>query len=117
MRFLHTSDWHLGKLFHEKSMLEDQKFMLDKIFEIMKQAAAKGEPYEALVVSGDIYDRAMPPSEAVSLLNSFLVKTTKELPELHIFMNSGNHDSATRLAYAAEFLLSTISIFQQTQKK
>jgi exonuclease SbcD len=70
----------------------------------MKEAAAKNEAYSALLVSGDIYDRAMPPSEAVSLLNSFLVKCTKELPDLHIFMNSGNHDSAARLAYASEFL-------------
>ena len=104
MKFLHTSDWHLGKLFHEKSMIEDQKFMLEKIFDIMKKEADKGEGYDALVVSGDIYDRAMPPSEAVSLLNGFLVKVTAQLPNLHIFMNAGNHDSAARLSYAAEFL-------------
>ena len=117
MKFLHTSDWHLGKLFHEKSLLEDQAFVLDQIFEIMKAAAAKGEPYAALVVSGDIYDRAMPPSEAVTLLNSFLVRLSAELPGTHIFMNAGNHDSAARLAYAAEILeLHNIHIATNTKK-
>ncbi|MCR4821314.1 MAG: exonuclease SbcCD subunit D C-terminal domain-containing protein [Treponema sp.] len=104
MKILHTSDWHLGKLFHEKSMLEDQAYMLNQIFNLLKEADEKGAAYQALVVSGDIYDRAMPPSEAVTLLNSFLVSLTEELPDLHVFMNSGNHDSASRLAYAAEFL-------------
>ena len=104
MKFLHTSDWHLGKLFHEKSLIEDQEYVLNQIIDIAKKAEEKGEPYAALVVSGDIYDRALPPADATQLLNRFLVKVAAELPELHIFMNSGNHDSATRLAFASEFL-------------
>ena len=117
MKFLHTSDWHLGKLFHEKSMLEDQKFMLDRIFEVMKAAADKGEPYAALVVSGDVYDRAMPPSEAVMLLDTFLANLTRTLPGTHVFMNAGNHDSAARLSYAAGFLeLHDIHIATNTKR-
>lgn len=104
MKFLHTSDWHLGKLFHEKSLIEDQKHVLNQILERMQEAYRSNSPYAALVVSGDIYDRAMPPSEAVTLLNDFLVRITETVPGVHVFMNSGNHDSATRLSFAAEFL-------------
>ena len=104
MRILHTSDWHLGKLFHEKSLIEDQAFMLDQILETIKGAATEGRPFSALIVAGDIYDRALPPSEAGTLLNDFLERATGENPGLHIFLNAGNHDSATRLSFAAGFL-------------
>ena len=104
MRILHTSDWHLGKLFHEKSLIEDQAFMLDQILETIKEAATEGRPFSALIVAGDIYDRALPPSEAGTLLNDFLERATGENPGLHIFLNAGNHDSATRLSFAAGFL-------------
>lgn len=104
MRILHTSDWHLGKLFHEKSLIEDQAFMLDQILETIKGAATEERPFSALIVSGDIYDRALPPSEAGTLLNDFLERATGENPGLHIFLNAGNHDSATRLSFAAGFL-------------
>ncbi len=104
MRILHTSDWHLGKLFHEKSLIEDQAFMLNQILETIKGAAAEGRPFSALIVAGDIYDRALPPSEAGTLLNDFLERATGENPGLHIFLNAGNHDSATRLSFAAGFL-------------
>ncbi len=104
MRILHTSDWHLGKLFHEKSLIEDQTFMLNQILETIKGAATEGRPFSALIVAGDIYDRALPPSEAGTLLNDFLERATGENPGLHIFLNAGNHDSATRLSFAAGFL-------------
>ncbi len=104
MRILHTSDWHLGKLFHEKSLIDDQAFMLDQILETIKGAASEGRPFSALIVSGDIYDRALPPSEAGTLLNDFLERATGENPGLHIFLNAGNHDSAARLSFAAGFL-------------
>lgn len=104
MKFLHTSDWHLGKMFHEKSLLEDQEYVLNQILDVLINAEKKGKPYAALVVSGDIYDRAMPPAQATNLLNNFLVKATVSLPNLHIFMNSGNHDNSTRLSFCAELL-------------
>ena len=104
MRILHTSDWHLGKIFHEYSLIEDQRHVLKQIIQTIKSAEEEKNPFAALVVSGDIYDRAVPPAEATTLLNDFLVQATNLFPSLHIFMISGNHDSASRLSFAASFL-------------
>ena len=104
MKFLHTSDWHLGKVFHEKVLIEDQKFVLDQILEILASAQKKDTPYAALVISGDIYDRAIPSAEATNLFNYFLVKAATIQPDLHIFVNCGNHDNAVRLSFCAEIL-------------
>lgn len=104
MKFLHTSDWHLGKVFHEKPLIDDQKFVLNQIISVMKMASEAGDPYAALVISGDIYDRAIPPTEAVMLLDDFLIRLTREVPDTHIFLNAGNHDGAGRLSFAARFL-------------
>lgn len=104
MRILHTSDWHLGKIFHGFSLVDDQKFALNQILEALENAEKEKNPFSALVVSGDIYDRAVPPAEASSLLSGFLTETSEKFPYLHIFMISGNHDSAARLSFAASFL-------------
>lgn len=104
MRILHTSDWHLGKIFHEYSLIEDQRHVLKQIIQTIKSAEDEKDPFAALVVSGDIYDRAVPAAEATTLLNDFLVEATSLFPDLHIFMISGNHDSASRLSFAASFL-------------
>ena len=104
MRILHTSDWHLGKIFHEYSLLEDQRHVLSQILQTLKAAEEEKNPFAALVVSGDIYDRAVPTAEATTLLNDFLVQAASLFPNLHIFMISGNHDSAGRLSFAASFL-------------
>lgn len=104
MRFLHTSDWHLGKYFHEKSLIEDQEFVLNQIIDVLESGKKNDAPYSALIISGDIYDRSIPTVEACSLLNNFLVDVTKKIPELQIFIISGNHDSASRLSFAAPFL-------------
>lgn len=104
MRILHTSDWHLGKVFHEYSLCEDQRFVLDQILGALKNAEDEGRPFSALLVSGDIYDRAVPPPEAAGLLDGFLTKASASFPYLHIFMVSGNHDSAARLSFASSFL-------------
>ena len=104
MRILHTSDWHLGKIFHEYSLLEDQRHVLGQIIQTLKAAEEEKNPFAALVVSGDIYDRAVPTAEATTLLNDFLVQAANLFPNLHIFMISGNHDSASRLSFAASFL-------------
>lgn len=102
MRFLQTSDWHLGKIFHERNLIEDQEFFLNQIFEQIQKAKAEGEPYSALLVPGDIYDRAIPSQEATELLSSFIARMNFEQPEVHIFFISGNHDSASRLSYGAK---------------
>lgn len=98
MKFLHTSDWHLGKTLCEKSLLEDQKNFLDQILMELKN------DYQSLIVSGDIYDRAIPPVEAVNLLSDFLNSIKEKFPHLHVFINSGNHDSSERLGFAKEIL-------------
>ncbi len=104
MRFLQTSDWHLGKSFHEMSLQKDQEFFLDQIYMELKKGKDDGNPYKGLLVPGDIYDRPIPPSEAVTLLSSFLAKLHNEFPELEIFMLSGNHDSADRLSFLKDIL-------------
>lgn len=104
MRILHTSDWHLGKVFHEYSLIEDQRFVLKQIIETLKKGKEENRPFSALLVSGDIYDRSVPSGEASDLLNDFLTEVSDALPELHIFMISGNHDSAVRLSFASSFL-------------
>ena len=96
MKMMHISDLHLGKTVHGFSMLEEQADMLDQIVERVEK-----NEIEVLLVSGDIYDRSVPPESAVLLLNSFL----NRLSGLHVevFMVGGNHDSAIRLQFGSEF--------------
>ncbi|MCP1328739.1 exonuclease subunit SbcD, partial [Halomonas sp. 707D4] len=63
MRLLHTADWHLGRLFHNVSLLDDQRVVLDQLIEIVDRDAV-----DAVLVSGDIFDRAVPPAGAITLL-------------------------------------------------
>ncbi|MCI5829592.1 MAG: exonuclease SbcCD subunit D [Treponema sp.] len=104
MRFLHTSDWHLGKLFFNHSLIEDQKFFLDQIIAELKKAADEDCPYDALIVAGDVYDKAIPAPEAVPLFSDFLNRLHENFPALHMFFTSGNHDSASRLSFASDLL-------------
>lgn len=92
MRFLHTADWHIGKKLHGYDLLTDQENSIDQIIRI-----AEEEKVTALVIAGDLYDRAVPGVEAVELLNQKLIEINlqKKMPILAI---SGNHDSASRLA-------------------
>lgn len=101
MKFLHTSDWHLGKIFFEHSLIEDQKHILNQIIEELRKAESDKAPYDALIVAGDVYDRPVPPPEAVSFFDNFLNSIHSEFPELHLFFSSGNHDSATRISFGA----------------
>lgn len=93
MRFMHTSDWHLGRLFHGVHLTDDQRFTLDALV-----CAAGEAEVDAVVISGDIYDRAVPPTEAVTLLNDILGKLTLEL-KIPVVMIAGNHDSPIRIDY------------------
>ena len=97
MRFFHISDLHLGKRVNEFSMINDQFDILEKIVLL-----AKDNRPDAVLIAGDVYDKSMPTVEAVQLLDRFLVR----LNELGImvFMISGNHDSAERVAFGAELL-------------
>lgn len=92
MKLLHTADWHLGKTLKGQNLLDDQKFILDEIFKIIDD-----EKPDAILICGDIYDRNVPPVDAVELFNETLTKLAeKNLPTLII---SGNHDSAKRLNF------------------
>ncbi|QTQ11564.1 exonuclease subunit SbcD [Treponema parvum] len=104
MKFLQTGDWHLGKVFYGQSLTEDQAFFLEQIFGELEKAEKELKPYDALVVPGDIYDRAVPPVESVTLLSSFLSRTHEKFPDLEMFFLAGNHDSASRLSFASELL-------------
>lgn len=107
MRFLHTADWHLGKQLHGYDLLADQDDALNQI-----AAIAKREQVAAVVIAGDLYDRAAPSEAAVAMLNAHLrqLNLVDHLPVLAI---AGNHDSAVRLATgqdwyrATDFYLST----------
>ncbi len=97
LRVLHTSDWHLGRALHEEPLLEDQAWALDRLV-----ALAKDERPDALVVAGDVYDRAVPPAEAVELLDDVLTRLAGlGIPVVAI---AGNHDSAERLSFGARLL-------------
>ena len=78
MRFIHTADWHLGRYFHNVSLLEDQWHVLSQIIELTKESSAN-----AVVIAGDVYDRAVPPPDAVTLLNQFLDEVVMGLKVRH----------------------------------
>ena len=98
MKFIHTSDWHIGRLFHNVSLLEDQIYAIDKIKEL-----SKDHNIDALVISGDIYDRAFPPSDAVNALNHILETFIIEM-NIPVIMIPGNHDSLERLNFGSRFM-------------
>ena len=95
MKFAHISDLHLGKRIHQFSMIEEQKYILEKIVEIVKE-----EKVDGILLAGDIYDKIYPSAEAVALFDSFLVSLAKE--EIKVFVISGNHDSPERIAFLGE---------------
>lgn len=97
MRFLHLSDLHLGKRVCECSMLEDQRYILEQILSLLDT-----HPVDAVLLAGDLYDKPVPPAEAVRLLDWFL--TALSARDLPIFAISGNHDSADRIAFGSHLL-------------
>jgi len=99
MRLLHTADLHLGKVLHEQSLLDDQAYVLDQIVAELDRGA-----YDLFVVAGDVFDRSVPPPEAVTLWDDFLHRVTQNNPQLQTVIISGNHDGAQRLGFAARFL-------------
>lgn len=96
MKFLHTSDWHLGRQFHNVSLLDDQKAVLQQITDYLQQ-----QPVDALVIAGDIYDRSVPPTAAIELMNHFVEHVCGEL-KLPVILIPGNHDGAERLGFASK---------------
>jgi exonuclease SbcD len=98
MRFIHTSDWHLGRLFHNVSLLEDQRYVLSQLIALIAE-----HQVDAVVIAGDIYDRSVPPAAAVQLLDEVLHKICNEL-NTPVIMIPGNHDGAERLGFASRHL-------------
>jgi exonuclease SbcD len=97
MKIVHLSDLHLGKRVNEFSMLEDQEDILTKIIQVIDDVKP-----DAVIVAGDIYDKSVPSAEAVELFDDFLWKLAQR--KLQVFIISGNHDSAERIAFASRLI-------------
>src|SRR5699024_8089920 len=98
MKFFHTADWHLGKLVQGIHMTEDQEFILQQFTEAIKE-----EKPDAIIIAGDLYDRQIPPTEAVQLLDEVLSTIVLDLhtPVLAIAVN---HDRPSRLHFAKKLI-------------
>ncbi|WP_084960460.1 exonuclease SbcCD subunit D [Thermoactinospora rubra] len=97
MRVLHTSDWHLGRSFHRESLLEGQAAFVDHLVETVR-----AERVDVVAVCGDVYDRALPPVDAVALCNEALMRLVSA--RVRVVIISGNHDSARRLGFGASLI-------------
>ena len=97
MKLIHLSDLHLGKRLHQFSLLEDQRHILGEILRVLDD-----ERPDAVVIAGDVYDKPVPPAEAVELLDGFLVELARRGPQ--VLLISGNHDSPERLAFGARLM-------------
>ena len=111
MKIIHTGDWHIGKIVNEFSMIEDQKFYLDRLIELLEE-----ERPDAFIIAGDIYDRSVPPAEAVELLDNVLSKIILEL-NIPVLAISGNHDSPERLSFGSKLLKDKGLYIEGTFKK
>ena len=100
MKFIHLSDLHLGKRVNEISMLDDQEYILSQILRIIDTT----QP-DALLISGDVYDKSIPSAEAVTLFDDFLYRLAKR--RLPVLIISGNHDSPERLAFGGRLMQSS----------
>ena len=97
MKFIHLSDLHLGKRLYEFSMICDQEYILNQILKIIDENGAEG-----VLIAGDVYDKPVPPAEAVLLFDRFLTGLRER--NLEVFVISGNHDSRERLAFGSEIM-------------
>ena len=98
MKIIHTSDWHIGKIVNEYSMIDDQKYILNKLIELIDEENA-----DVLMIAGDVYDRSIPPVEAVELLNETLSSLVIDR-NVYVLVISGNHDSGERLSFGSKIL-------------
>ncbi|HYA37076.1 MAG TPA: exonuclease SbcCD subunit D [Candidatus Methylomirabilis sp.] len=98
MRIIHTADWHLGRIFYGVHLTQDQAYVLDQFIRLVREAKP-----EVVVIAGDVYDRAVPPPEAVSLLDETLSRLVIEL-KTRVVLIAGNHDSPERLGFGTRLL-------------
>lgn len=97
MKFIHLSDLHLGIRVNDFSMSEDQRYILDRILDIIDREAPDG-----IIIAGDIYDKSMPPAEAVAMFDDFISSIADR--KIKTFIISGNHDSAERIAFGSRIM-------------
>lgn len=97
MKLVHLSDLHIGKRLHEYSLIEDQRYILDCILNVIEEENADG-----VIIAGDVYDKSVPSEEAVALFDNFLVRLAES--KRQTFIISGNHDSAERLSFAGRII-------------
>ncbi len=100
MKFMHLSDLHIGKRLNDISLIEDQAYALDRIV-----ALAERERVDAVLIAGDVYQKASPQAEAMTLFDSFLTRLAEK--GMRVFIISGNHDSDRRISYFSKFLKKT----------
>lgn len=110
MRLMHLGDLHIGKVLLEQSLLDDQKYMLNQICDIVRD-----KEVNAVLISGDVYDKSVPSIEAVNLLDEFLNRLIFEF-KVKVFIISGNHDSKDRLNFGSK-LFENEGLFIETQYK
>ena len=106
MRILHTSDWHLGRTFHGRVLDDAHAAFADHLVELVA-----AESVDAVLVAGDVYDRAIPPNDAVALLDETLRRLTERT---RVVLTPGNHDSARRLGFAADLMREGLIIRART---
>ena len=109
MRFLHTSDWHLGRTLHGVGLHEAQAEVLDRVCALVEDPP-DGVPVDAVLVAGDVYDRAVPPVESVRLFERTVARLAQATT---VVVTSGNHDSAIRLGYGASLFTDRVRMITE----
>ena len=99
MKFFHLSDLHIGLKLQNRDLRQDQEYIFGKIAEYVQK-----EKPDAIVIAGDIYDKAVPSAEAVEVFDSFITELKRAVPEAEMMLISGNHDSGLRLNCFREIL-------------
>ncbi len=97
MKFIHLSDLHIGKRVNDFSMIDDQRYILERILGIIDE-----EKPQAVLIAGDVYDKPLPPAEAVRLFDEFICRLSEK--DVELFIISGNHDSAERLSFGSQIM-------------
>lgn len=110
VRVLHTADWHLGKIVNEFSMIDDQRDALEQLIN-----AVKTENIDVVIIAGDLYDRSLPPKEAVALADDMLTQLVNEL-DIPVLAIAGNHDSSERLEYGSRLFTQNNLFIEGTLK-
>jgi len=98
MRFIHTADWHLGRVFLGVHLTDDQAHLLDQFVDL-----ARGAKPDAVIIAGDVYDRAVPPPETVALLDDVLCRLVLDVGT-RVILIAGNHDGPERLSFGSRLL-------------